>query len=626
MKKKYPLRGSALAKLAAGFLCISMLAIAGLFAFAGYMASDMPEIFFRLDDRDAAIEACVENLAKQEAEMLISYYLSLDASYDEPSTDDITGEMHNYCNREGFAVEVDFGEYTLSWGVPSEQFETLGPVTVLFHDSENMIISSARVMIYADSAPSPANGFYLFTLAAGMIYSVRYICYPLCLISFALSVLSFVFLMYAAGRHTGEDDIRVGVATVIPLEINATVCAAIVSGVVYLIVYILSDWSRNLFVTMVTVTVGGVLVAATTLFSAMDLATRVKLGGWWRKTLIYYLFRGLVRLCKAIPLVWKTVILCLLLALYTALCVYIALLGSGISIWLWAIGVLVAVPLAIWCAVLLRRLLEGSRRISNGDLEYKVELDGSFSEFRDAAENLNSIGVGMSRAVEEKIKSERFRTELITNVSHDIKTPLTSIISYSDLIKAEKTDNARITEYVDVISRQSGRLKKLIEDLIEASKASAGTMTVNLHPCETEIFIGQVVGEYQSKLERSGLQLVVHSEECRIMADGRMLWRILDNLMNNVCKYAQEGTRVYLSCANTDQGVEIVLRNTSRDELNISADELMERFVRGDSSRHSEGNGLGLSIAKSFTELQGGSFALSVDGDLFKVTLSFPRI
>lgn len=220
------------------------------------------------------------------------------------------------------------------------------------------------------------------------------------------------------------------------------------------------------------------------------------------------------------------------------------------------------------------------------------------------------------------------KTELITNVSHDIKTPLTSIINYATLIGEEPCDNPKITEYSEVLVRQSEKLKRLIEDLVEASKASTGNLEVFLAPCDAAVFITQASGEYEEKLQKSELSLVTKQPEkdLRIMADGRRMWRIFDNLMNNICKYAQSGTRVYLTLEEQNGNAVISFKNTSREPLDMSEEELMERFTRGDSSRNTEGNGLGLSIAKSMAELQGGSLKLSIDGDLFKAILTFPLI
>ena len=250
------------------------------------------------------------------------------------------------------------------------------------------------------------------------------------------------------------------------------------------------------------------------------------------------------------------------------------------------------------------------------------------ADLRSHGENLNSIAVGMNRAVDERMRSERFKTELITNVSHDIKTPLTSIINYADLIAREPTDNEKIHEYCEVLTRQSERLKKLIEDLVEASKASTGNVEAQLAPCQISVLLTQAAGEYEKRLAAAELTLVTQQmdENVRIMADGRLLWRVLDNIMNNACKYAQPGTRVYLTLAREGGEAVISLKNISREALGIPAEELLERFVRGDSSRTTEGSGLGLSIAQSLTELQGGRLELSIDGDLFTVTLRFPGI
>ena len=228
----------------------------------------------------------------------------------------------------------------------------------------------------------------------------------------------------------------------------------------------------------------------------------------------------------------------------------------------------------------------------------------------------------------ERLKSERFKTELITNVSHDIKTPLTSIINYSDLIGKEEPGSEKIAEYADVLKRQSEKLKRLLEDLIEASKASTGNLDVHLTPCDAAVLVTQAEGEYQEKLDAAGLTLIARKPEdpLYILADGRRLWRVFDNLRNNVCKYSQPGTRVYLTLEKQGSDAVFTFRNTSREELNVTPEELMERFVRGDSSRSTEGSGLGLSIARSFTELQNGTMELDIDGDLFKVILRFAAL
>ena len=260
-----------------------------------------------------------------------------------------------------------------------------------------------------------------------------------------------------------------------------------------------------------------------------------------------------------------------------------------------------------------------------GDTEYKVNTKGMVGQFKKHGEDLNNISEGINRAVNEKMKSERMKTELITNVSHDIKTPLTSIINYAGLLGTDNIEPEKTKEYSQVLVNQSVKLKRLIEDLVEASKASTGNLEVNLVELDACTFISQVDGEYDEKIAAAGLELITSAPEepVPVMADGRRMWRIFDNLMNNICKYSQTGTRVYISLEEKEGQAVITFKNTSKEPLNISPDELMERFVRGDSSRNTEGNGLGLSIAKSLTELQNGTFNLEIDGDLFKAILKF---
>ena len=248
-----------------------------------------------------------------------------------------------------------------------------------------------------------------------------------------------------------------------------------------------------------------------------------------------------------------------------------------------------------------------------------------FLDFKAHGEDLNRIGEGLSLAVEDRLKSERMKTELITNVSHDLKTPLTSIVNYVDLLKKEELTGTA-GEYVEVLDRQSARLKKLTEDLVEASKASTGNLHVTLESVDLGEFLDQAQAEYSARLVTADLQAVAEEPEKKLLArsDGRYLWRIMDNLLGNVCKYAMPHTRVYLSARKEGEYAVLSVKNISRERLNISADELMERFVRGDSSRNTEGSGLGLSIAQSLAALMGGRLELTVDGDLFKAEVYLP--
>lgn len=276
-----------------------------------------------------------------------------------------------------------------------------------------------------------------------------------------------------------------------------------------------------------------------------------------------------------------------------------------------------------WCFYKLKTAGEALKQGQDG---YRVDTHYMLGSLKVHGENLNSIGEGVNKAVEARLKSERLKTELITNVSHDIKTPLTSIINYADLISKEETDNPRIKEYADVLGKQSQKLKRLIENLIEASKASTGNIPVELKPCNLNVLLAQMASEYEQRLKEKNLVLIAApvDEEIFVMADGSQLWRVFDNLLGNICKYAMENTRVYLDVSVKDY-VEIILKNISRQQLNFSEEELMERFTRGDNSRSTSGNGLGLSIAQSLMKLQNGSLHLLIDGDLFKAVVRLEK-
>lgn len=272
-----------------------------------------------------------------------------------------------------------------------------------------------------------------------------------------------------------------------------------------------------------------------------------------------------------------------------------------------------------------QELYKCAKEMAEGNLDRKADTSKMFWVFRAHGEHLNQISDGMAKAVEARMKSEHLKTELITNVSHDIKTPLTSIINYVDLLQKDDMDEKTRQEYIGVLSRQSARLKKLIEDLVEASKASTGNIQINWADIDANMLLEQAVAEYEDKLANAGLKVVFTRSEVPavIRADGQHLWRVFDNLLANISKYAMPGTRVYASVIHEVGSVKIEFKNISREALNVSSDELMERFVRGDSSRNTEGSGLGLSIANSLCTLMRADFKLSIDGDLFKAVIEF---
>lgn len=273
-------------------------------------------------------------------------------------------------------------------------------------------------------------------------------------------------------------------------------------------------------------------------------------------------------------------------------------------------------------------LIKETKKISDGDLTHKINENEVIPSMRILSKYINNISDGLSNAVEEKLKSERLKTELITNVSHDIKTPLTSIINYVDLLKKEQLDNETAVQYIEVLDSKSQRLKTLIEDLVEASKASSGAITLHMQKINLVELIKQTIGEFEDRLTQRKLEIDLADVEVPlyIYADGRSTFRILENIFSNVNKYAMQGTRVYIDLEADEEQVSVSIKNISATKLNITSDELMERFVRGDLSRNTEGTGLGLSIAQSLASLQNGTFSIVLDGDLFKAIVTFPRI
>ena len=449
-----------------------------------------------------------------------------------------------------------------------------------------------------------------------------------------LAIAVFIFLLRAAGHRKDSDEIRASFIEKIPFDLFTALIFTAGAYILYAFVEILDHLNRQIGFRLAAAALLFVLAALLGLLWCMSLAVRVKQKTLVRGTILYKLLHLLWRALKAfwgwlkmlltgLPLVWRG-----LLILCGAEFVGFVILAANsrrAGVTGFFINLFVFFPLALWALISAKGLRRGARELADGNTAYRVDTRYLFGEFRRHADDLNEIQSGISRAVEERLRSERMKTELITNVSHDIKTPLTSIISYVDLLSKEEIGSEQAKEYVEVLRRQSARLKKLTDDLVEASKASSGVLAVTIEDCDLSVMLDQTAGEYGEKLAEKELELVLRKpeKEVRARADARHTQRIFDNLMSNILKYALPGTRVYLELKEDENGPAVIFRNTSRSEIVQSPEELTERFVRGDASRSSEGSGLGLSIARSLAELQGGSLAVTVDGDLFKVTLGF---
>ena len=470
------------------------------------------------------------------------------------------------------------------------------------------------------------------------------------LVGAAGAIACLVFLFIGAGHRKGKEGARLNLLDRIPLDLYAAGCFAL--AFVWLLLFVELTESMAYFFalspegitylafTCIVVYTAGLVALA----PFLSFATRVKAGGgiWWRNTAICWALKlcwravrwcwGLVkRFCgwlwymtTKISIVWRTALI-VLIVLVANFCIAISIRYSGFALFCWLLLMAAVFLLACFGAWQMKSLKAAGEKLAAGEFEYKIDTKHMYWEFKHHAENLNSIGDGMAAAVEQRMKSERLKTELITNVSHDIKTPLTSIINYVDLLERPHTPEEG-AEYLEVLERQSKRLKKLTEDLVEASKASTGNMSVTLAPTSTLEIINQSLAEYGQRMEAGKLSVLINVPEPApaVRADGRLLWRVMDNLFNNVVKYAMPETRVYVDVRTSEGNAVISVKNISRAALNVSAGELMERFVRGDASRSTEGSGLGLSIAKSLTELQHGQFSISTDGDLFKAEITLP--
>ena len=490
--------------------------------------------------------------------------------------------------------------------------------------------------VFLDTKLPEFDEFYVINEGIEILYTIKNMIWVYFGVSLILAICLFIFLLCTAGYRKGNEKPVVCGTARIPWDVFTILmlCLSVPflsSG--FNSYYELSIWSML----MMGVLLYGMCILGT--LYLMDLTVRIRTKTFvtniltvnllmWAYKKFHVIIKRLLKWGNTIianfPLIWKGILIYTILNLGVIIVLLFDDFPSRFI--LLVLANIVLFPLFTSVCLMIKKLEEGSQKLRDGDLEHKISTSYMAYEFKNIAVNMNTMAEGMEKAVQEKMKSEHLKTELISNVSHDIKTPLTSIINYVDLIGKEPTENEKIHEYSAILAKQSERLKKLMEDLLHASKVTTGNVDVQLAPCDMNVLLTQVLGEYEDKFTELHLTCVTKQTEepAMIMADSRHIWRVFDNLFNNICKYAQEYTRVYLTVEQNKQQVEVVFKNISKYELNVSEEELMERFVRGDSSRHSEGNGLGLSIAKSLAEVQGGTLKLSIDGDLFKVILQFP--
>ena len=442
-------------------------------------------------------------------------------------------------------------------------------------------------------------------------------------------LVSLVYLTLAAGRREDSEEISLSFVDRIKTEILIAVFVLIASELLYVVAKVANQkWD----VSGLLVASGSVsfLIDAVFLIFYLSMVRRLKAEVMWKNSLVCWLGRGLEKTFRERSV---TVRVLITFSVHLVVCFVLALGAFHYK----SIGAMLL--LAVFCGMeaylMLRkavehyRILEGVEEIADGDLNSKIDVDDLHGEDRKLAEAINNIGAGLLHAVDDNTKNERMKADLITNVSHDIKTPLTSIINYVNLIKIEDIENERVKNYVRILDEKSQRLKQLTEDLVEASKVSSGNVKLDMQQIDIVELVCQTGGEFNEKFETKELTIVTKlpKQAVYIWSDGRHLYRVIENLYNNVAKYALEKTRVYVEVSQQEDQAVFSIKNVSERSLameNSSVDDLTERFIRGDSSRTTEGSGLGLSIAKNLTNLMGGSLEITVDGDLFRATIRFP--
>lgn len=492
----------------------------------------------------------------------------------------------------------------------------------VYHLSESTGLSAIQVAITATLLEKSGQAPSYSYLVCSWLLAHTGLAIFLTVLCGLLTLFCFCFSMASAGHWQNHEGIHLTWLDKIPADvwIIALLSAFFIGWDTFY-----SEWGQVLFC--------AALIPVTLLFLCV-FAAQCKAGTVIRGSLTARVLRLLWRILRSvtlwlwrivtgIPLVWKTALVTAALA-FLEFILYVSPSRDPLFLVVKVLEILAVLAIALN----LRTLEKNGKQLSEGDLSTPVDTKRLFGAFRRYGQAMNRLQSGMESAVQEQMRAERMKTELITNVSHDIKTPLTSIVNYVDLLKKEDISSPAAREYITVLDRQSKRLKKLTEDLVEASKASSGALPVDLQPTDVSVLFSQITGEYQDRLADCHLTLVTQPPAGQpvVLADSKLLSRVMDNLVSNICKYAMPETRVYVSGVTADGQMTMSFKNVSRAELNISPDELMERFVRGDTSRHTEGSGLGLSIARSLVQLMGGTFRLSIDADLFRADVTLPLV
>ncbi len=435
-----------------------------------------------------------------------------------------------------------------------------------------------------------------------------------------LGIALFIALSCMAGREKGSKEVYLNTFDRMKTEIAAGFICFLCLCIIVAGTFVGNTYGTSPYIFYLWMGIMTFLLNSVFLIGYLSLVRRLKAGTFWSNSLLFMWGRLMGDFSKNIHAHIK---FALLFTAYLAVSIFLIYTSRK----LWIVFTVVIGTFLMKEAILRQKVIEGIRKIASGEIEHWIQTKDLKGDNLTLAQEMNHIGDGIRAAVDANVKNERLKTDLITNVSHDIKTPLTSIINYVDLLKREKIQDAKIRSYIEILDKKSQRLKQLTEDLVEASKISSGNITYHITRMNLAELVMQAGGEFDEKFSEKELEMILKlpDETPIIEADGIRLWRVFENLYNNVAKYAMEGTRVYVDVKTGEENVEFSIKNISKQPLNIHADELTERFIRGDVSRNSEGSGLGLSIAKNLVEAQGGTFSIYLDGDLFRVTIGFQR-
>ena len=545
------------------------------------------------------------------------------------------------------AVYADEGRQSAYSGTPVPEnylyydAETVwdgGPVTYYFYFFE---APEYTVTVYMREGVLESSSLHILTA----IYPIRYGAIAVLALGLLFFAIGMVLLCWSAGRDR-DGTIRPGGLNRLPLDLYAAIAVVGEYGLLTLFMT-LADWALdegphpgNL--SLLTANLLAAVLLGIAFVFAFAAQIKVKGAYWWHHSMVGFccgkivrgiraVVRGLQALLRMLPILWRWLLTAATMAFGVVLTFLLFLFSRYndpfelICFLLFLLSLAACVIIVCYGGYCFGVLLSGVQRMSAGQLEHQINTRYLRGDFREFAQQLNALSDTAQKAAKRQLRSERMKTELITNVSHDIKTPLTSIINFVDLLQKPHTDQEQ-RQYLEVLSRQSYRMKRLIEDLMELSKANTGNMQVNIVPIDAAEAVNQALGEFADKLDFAQLTPVFRQPEepVMVLADGRLMWRVLSNLLSNAVKYAMPGTRLYVDLLRSADQVLLSLKNVSRAELTGSAEELMERFVQGDASRNTEGSGLGLNIAQSLMEVQQGKLHLTLDGDLFKVTLVFP--